>query len=137
MVIREYQCNTCHHNFELSQRITDKVVKQCPACQQWTVESIIHGGLDIQVQCEAKTLGHLASRNTKRFGKDEVFERREKHKESEKKAREELRVNAETKLGRPLERIDPDADTVKRFDKINKMTVEQKTKFIETGKGID
>lgn len=137
MVTREYQCTTCQHQFDVKQRITEKPIKQCPACQQWSVESIIHGGLDIQVQQDAKTLGQLASRNTKKMGTYELQEKRENFRRSERIAREELRNEAERKIGKPIERINPDAETVKHFDKINQMTPEQKTQFIETGKGID
>ena len=28
----EYLCNTCHHNFEVWQKMTDETLTECPAC---------------------------------------------------------------------------------------------------------
>lgn len=32
MPIYEYQCTSCHHHFDLMQKISDKPVTQCPKC---------------------------------------------------------------------------------------------------------
>lgn len=32
MPIYEYQCKSCHHHFDLMQKINDEPVKQCPKC---------------------------------------------------------------------------------------------------------
>lgn len=32
MPIYEYQCTSCHHQFELMQKVSDAPAKQCPVC---------------------------------------------------------------------------------------------------------
>jgi putative FmdB family regulatory protein len=39
----EYECNSCHHRFELFQRMTDESIKTCPLCGE-TVRRLISGG---------------------------------------------------------------------------------------------
>jgi putative FmdB family regulatory protein len=34
MPIYEYQCTSCHHTFDLLQKINDEPVKQCPKCSE-------------------------------------------------------------------------------------------------------
>lgn len=34
MPIYEYQCQTCGHQFEVTQRITESPLKDCPACNK-------------------------------------------------------------------------------------------------------
>lgn len=34
MPIYEYECKSCHHHFDLMQKIGDAPVKQCPECFQ-------------------------------------------------------------------------------------------------------
>jgi putative FmdB family regulatory protein len=34
MPIYEYECKSCHHRFDLMQKITDVPTKQCPKCFQ-------------------------------------------------------------------------------------------------------
>jgi len=34
MPIYEYLCASCHHQFDLMQKLSDEPAKNCPACQQ-------------------------------------------------------------------------------------------------------
>lgn len=41
MPIYEYECTSCHHHFDLMQKINDDPIKQCPVCNQNTVTKLI------------------------------------------------------------------------------------------------
>lgn len=41
MPIYEYECNSCHHHFDLMQKVTDSPVEQCPHCLQNSVIRLI------------------------------------------------------------------------------------------------
>ncbi len=41
MPIYEYQCNNCHHNFDLMQKISDAPIIKCPQCLNDTVVRLI------------------------------------------------------------------------------------------------
>ncbi|MDP3268429.1 MAG: zinc ribbon domain-containing protein [Legionella sp.] len=41
MPIYEYQCTSCHHHFDLMQKISDEPAKQCPVCFEHTVIKLI------------------------------------------------------------------------------------------------
>lgn len=136
MITYHYKCEVCQHEFEQSQSIKDKPLQKCPACEQWKLYRVIYGGLDPIVQAEAKTVGLYASRQHKKMGKYEKQEKQQEYKESQKLAKQELRKEAERKLGRKLANIEVKPELVDKNNKINKMTPEQKKRYIETGKGL-
>ncbi len=41
MPIYEYECASCHHHFDLMQKISDDPIKQCPVCGKETVTKLI------------------------------------------------------------------------------------------------
>lgn len=41
MPIYEYQCKSCGHQLEAFQKITDEALKNCPECQQPTLNKLI------------------------------------------------------------------------------------------------
>lgn len=41
MPIYEYQCASCHHHFDLMQKISDEPIKQCPVCYKDTVVKLV------------------------------------------------------------------------------------------------
>ena len=41
MPIYEYECTSCHHHFDLMQKITDEPEKQCPACNNNTLAKLV------------------------------------------------------------------------------------------------
>jgi putative FmdB family regulatory protein len=43
----EYECDSCHHRYELYQSITSKPTKKCPACGKRTAKRLIGAGSSI------------------------------------------------------------------------------------------
>lgn len=41
MPIYEYQCTSCHHKFDLLQKINDEPVKKCPECGKNKAERLV------------------------------------------------------------------------------------------------
>jgi putative FmdB family regulatory protein len=41
MPIYEYECSSCHHQFDLIQKISDEPVKECPTCHKDTAIKLI------------------------------------------------------------------------------------------------
>ena len=41
MPIYEYQCTSCHHQFDLMQKMNDEPIKQCPQCLKNSVTKLI------------------------------------------------------------------------------------------------
>ncbi|MBA2656079.1 MAG: zinc ribbon domain-containing protein [Tatlockia sp.] len=41
MPIYEYECKSCHHQFDLMQKINEPAVKQCPLCLEETAVRLI------------------------------------------------------------------------------------------------
>lgn len=41
MPIYEYECTSCHHHFDLMQKINADPIKQCPVCEKDTVTKLI------------------------------------------------------------------------------------------------
>lgn len=41
MPIYEYECQECHHQFDLMQKMSDEAVKQCPKCFQNSVVRMV------------------------------------------------------------------------------------------------
>lgn len=43
----EYECQSCGHKYELSQKMSDKPVKKCPKCGKKTGKRLISAGAGI------------------------------------------------------------------------------------------
>ncbi len=41
MPLYEYECQACHHRFELIQRLSDRPVRQCPKCGKKRVKKLM------------------------------------------------------------------------------------------------
>ena len=41
MPIYEYRCNSCGHQFEMIQKVSDKPTKQCPKCFKDSAEKLV------------------------------------------------------------------------------------------------
>lgn len=41
MPIYEYECTSCHHHFDMMQKINDAPAKQCPQCFEETVIRLV------------------------------------------------------------------------------------------------
>jgi putative FmdB family regulatory protein len=106
----DYGCNHCgFKQQDLYQSINDKPYKKCPKCKKPTFERLISGGLTAFVVQEPSTVGQLAARNTKK-NKSQIEEAAAKKRETE-----------------------PQQPDVSYRKKINKMTPEQKHKYIMEG----
>ena len=49
MITYEYLCNGCGHSFEVEQKITDDVIKECPECKG-EVKRLISKGMGFQLK---------------------------------------------------------------------------------------
>ena len=105
MPVYEYRC-LCMHEFEVEQSIKDKALTCCPVCGQDNLERLISNTLGFCRQ-EAKTLGQLAERNTKR-DKGKAQELTEKNRNS-------------------------NVEGIKELKKLGGMSDEQKRKYVENG----
>jgi len=115
LILYEYECSECEHNFEIQQSIKANVKRKCPQCGKNSLERIVFGGLTSFVKGDATTIGQLAERN---FNKN-------KSRIREKEARE-LELNPPPKK----EWWEADKGTNK---KIAKMNADQKRKYIMEG----
>ena len=110
MPLYEYLCSGCEHRFTITQSMKDSKKKKCPECGKHKLERVL-GSPHIFVRGEPQTLGHLAERNTKKLGRCELDDRKERDKVDEKKP-------GKKKLHREL----------------RGMTEEQRKRYIEKGK---
>lgn len=44
MPIYEYQCTSCHHAFDVMQKMNDPLIKTCPTCTKDTVKRLMSAG---------------------------------------------------------------------------------------------
>ncbi len=106
----DYECDACgFRQQDVYQSIKDKPYKRCPQCKEQTFERLISGGLAVFVTQEPSTVGQLADKNTKK-NKSQIEETVAKKRESE-----------------------PQQIDVSYRKKINKMTPDQKRKYIMEG----
>jgi putative FmdB family regulatory protein len=137
MILYHYRCTCCANEFEVQQSIKDKPLSQCNACQQFMLERVIHGGTAVFIQQEPTTVGQVAKRNSKKFGKYGVEDRDRKHKLDQIAAKQELRERAANRGINipeiPENRPDPWYGKPD-IEKINKMTPEQQQRFIMEGR---
>ena len=43
-MIYEYMCESCNHEWEEEQKITDERIEECPKCLEQTAKRLISGG---------------------------------------------------------------------------------------------
>ena len=112
-MLYDYTCYKCGFLWEnVQQSINDQPKKKCPRCQKNTLNRLISLGLPPIVKGDANTLGQLAERNSKKMGKYKISEERGKYEEKIDKVSKE---------------------TQEQHRQINKMSPEQKKRFIENG----
>ena len=110
----DYVCEECNHEIvDLHQSIHDETLIECPACGEKALRRVIYGGLGSFMK-DSKTIGSLADNNWSKKGHYEKSDI-----ESQSKTKEEKSYFS--KFGK--------ASTTE----INKMTNDQKTKYIMTG----
>jgi putative FmdB family regulatory protein len=105
MPIYEYKCAECEHQFEIYQDIKDIPLIECPNCNKNMLERLIFAVFGSVKK--VTTLGQLAEKNTKQMGSKLDTEQAAKSREAKAKK--------------------------KQIDKINKMTTEQKIKYVTEG----
>ena len=112
MATYEYKCETCEHFFseELSIKKYRKR-KKCPSCKKNTLQRVI-GRPTVFIKDSPVTIGQLAEQNTKKMGHYELEEKQRQDNKELRKAKKEAR---------------------KSQGEINKMTKEQKKKYILEG----
>lgn len=119
MPLYDYQCKHCEHIVEdIFQHMSDDPLKKCPECDEDGLERIITGGIAGFVS-GSNTIGSLADKNAK-MNKNKIAEANHKKKESEPQ---------------PLQPWYKDSKYgVASSKEINKMSTEQKTRYIMEGK---
>jgi putative FmdB family regulatory protein len=112
----DYRCESCGHEInDLYQSFSEDSLIKCPSCGQDSLNRVVYGGLGTFVK-DVKTIGQLADKNWKSMSK---------YKKSEI---EQQRKDAAKDRESPLDSL----GKASRTD-INKMTGEQKRKYIITG----
>lgn len=115
-----YRCLACEHTFsDVMLMKKYKTRRKCPSCKKYKLERIL-GNFAAFVRAEPKTLGQLAERNTQKFGKYELAEKR----------RQQNKGKNVDKKNRPWYHKNGTASQNEVF----KMTPEQKKKYIQEGK---
>lgn len=103
----EYRCDNCGHEVEYYQSIKDKPKRKCPACSKNKLGRLLSAAIGF-VSREATTIGQLAERNSKKLGGKIKEEEHRSGKLEEKKQKQEI-------------------------NRINKMSLSEKIKYIEEG----
>lgn len=111
-----YECSACEHSFEEFQKITDKELKKCPDCGKKKLFKVITGGLHGSV-VGYNTIGSVGDRNYKR-DKNKLDEEAHKKREATPEA--------------PKVWYDKYGTATPK--EINKMTPQQKTRYIMEGR---
>ena len=114
MPLYDFECEPCAYYTEIRQGPDDSDIHECPLCNQQTLKKVFINAPHMSVIGEPTTVGQLADRNTKKMGKYEL--------EAKNKANNiDTPERREAKRKRELNR------------KINKMTPEQKVRWIHEG----
>jgi len=116
MPIYDYVCESCNHEInDIYQSFSEDALIKCPSCSQDSLRRVIYGGLGTFVK-DTKTIGQLADKNWKNMGSY-------KRSEIEQTKQESIRSKES-----PLSSLGKASRA-----QINKMTPEQKKKYIITG----
>jgi len=111
----DYICEDCSHEInDIEQSIKDKPLVKCPNCNKYKLERVIYGGCHVSVR-SITTIGQLADKNFKKF-KSLNNEKQAKIKEEKNESPVPWHKGESTRA------------------EINKMTINQKQKYIMEGK---
>ena len=109
-MLYDYACTNCGETLkDVRQSIHDDPLETCPCCGKNTLERVIYGGLG-SFMTDSSTIGGQADKNWSRMGsyqKSEIESKSQANKQAQEKKEQR--------------------------NKINKMTPEQKRKYIITG----
>lgn len=107
----DYRCEDCDTEVnDIFQSFKDDALTKCPSCGKNSLKRVIYGGLGCFVK-DVKTIGQLADSNWKKMGSY----KRSEIEQSKKKDTDQPAYGKATRK------------------QINKMTTEQKKKYIITG----
>ena len=111
MPLHDYECAECGKFFsDVYQKYEEDPLTKCESCGEESLQKIFAAPTFFVTQ-EAKTLGQVADRNSKKMGKREVQERELKAKEKNKSTMSEAKKEL--------------------YGNINKMNDSQKRKYID------
>lgn len=131
MPLYDYQCTECDEVFEIQHGMHATVNLFCPKCKGGSLGKLLSTPLHVSVRAsksDLSTLGHLAERNTEGMSDDEREYRDREAVTKKIGPRGEILSDGMTR-----EVPEKDKETVKLHKKINKMSPEQKKRYIETG----
>lgn len=112
----DYKCDDCDYELnDIFQSFSEQSLTQCPSCGKQSLHRVIYGGIATFVK-DVKTVGQAADKNWKKMGNY-------KRSEIEQKIKEDRAAQTS-----PLSSFGPAS-----AKQINKMTQEQKKKYIITG----
>ncbi len=115
-MLYDYSCTSCDHRvIDHYQSIHDDPITLCPSCGSHSLQRQITGGLGAFVK-DVKTIGQLADKNWSKVG---TYKRSEI--ETQQKEKEAQNQSLFSQFGKASKK------------QINKMTAEQKQKYIITG----
>ncbi len=113
----DFECSVCGALDEIIQHVDAPSEKDCPVCnEKGTFRKVFLTAPTAFVKGEPTTIGQWADKNTKAMGKYE-------------KQAKEIQDQAQKHM-----KVDNDKQTQMRA--INRMTPEQKDRYIRTGKGV-
>mgnify|MGYP006410052985 CR=1 FL=1 len=112
MPLYDYECRKCVYYTEIWQGMMDDPIQKCPNCGENALVKVIINPPAAIVRGEAKTIGQLADKNTRKMGKYELEDRQQKDNVAQK---QEV------------------SDKRKLHQKINSMSEAQKLKWIRGG----
>lgn len=112
----DYKCDNCDHQLnDIFQSFKEESLTICPSCGQDSLQRVIYGGLGTFVK-DVKTIGQLADKNWKSMGHYK---------------RSEVETNTKEKSQQAESPLSSFGSASRK--QINKMTPEQKKKYIITG----
>lgn len=115
-MLYDYICQDCGKELkDVKQSMKDDALTQCPSCGKPSLQRVIYGGLGSFMK-DVKTVGQAADKNWKKLGSYKRSEIESQQKETQQKNKS------------PLSDFGPASRK-----EINKMTPEQKKKYIIEG----
>lgn len=116
-MLYDYRCEECAYNMiDVYQSINDEALINCPNCGNDSLQRVIHGGIACFVK-DVKTIGQLADKNWSTLGTYK---------------RSEIEEKGKTKVSKEQSIFSSAGNATRK--EINKMSPEQKTKYIMEGK---
>ena len=116
-MLYDYQCDKCAYNMiDVYQSIHEEALISCPNCGENSLQRVIHGGFACFVK-DIKTIGQLADKNWSTLGTYK---------------RSEIEENGKNKKNNEQSVFSSCGNASKK--EINKMTTEQKQRYIMEGK---